>query len=649
MAATAQELDSNRRVNHFSRQMHVYDEWRQSLLAALSDTRQWLDQHKLSSAELDLRIYENCESLKSDKLTIAFAAEFSRGKSELINAIFFADYQRRLLPSDVGRTTMCPTELFYDHELDSAYIQLLPIETRNEDLSIEEYTRNRDYWHIIELNTQSPDQMAEALQELIKVKNVSVDEAKALGLPIEEDCVEDGMVEIPVWRHSRISFPHPLLKQGLAILDTPGLNALGTEPELTVSMLPKAEAVLFVLAADTGVTRSDLEMWREHITHYRKNGNDGLVAVLNKIDTLWDEMKSPEQVASTIDGQCKATAHALGIKESRVLPVSAQKALLAKVKQDQELLEASQITELENYLANEILPSKQNILWQKIVSDTGTILDDVATAKHTQIRYLTCQSKELHTLSHKNTELSHQVAQKIQTAKERYYSCMTYTEEGTCKLKLQAKLVRDTINLDAIDYAVARTRKDMSSALTTIGLRKQISIFFDSIRDTMQVGTNQSDKMVESFEAVYKRMNKDYDFADIKLKPLNMVKRRNEIDKLYLQGTQWRDSADLTMTEQTLVIKKFFISMVSHVRGVFHDTREDIDKWLQESLRPITMHVDEMRQNMDRNIEIFSKISDSRASMRDKLSLLEAKQNDAENMVAEISALKERLDQAKPL
>lgn len=649
MAAAAQELDSNRRVNHFSRQMHVYDEWRQSLLTALSDTRQWLDQHKLSSAELDLRIHENCESLKSDKLTIAFAAEFSRGKSELINAIFFADYQRRLLPSDVGRTTMCPTELFYDHELDSTYIQLLPIETRKEDLSIEEYTHNRDYWHIIELNTQSPDQMAEALQELIKVKKVSVDEAKALGLPIEEDCVEDGMVEIPVWRHSRISFPHPLLKQGLAILDTPGLNALGTEPELTVSMLPKAEAVLFVLAADTGVTRSDLEMWREHITNYRKNGNDGLVAVLNKIDTLWDEMKSPEQVASTIDGQCKATAHALSIEESRVLPVSAQKALLAKVKQDQELLEASQITELEDYLANEILPSKQNILWQKVVSDTGTILDDVATAKHTQIHYLTCQSKELHTLSHKNTELSHQVAQKIQTAKERYHSCMTYTETGKPKLKLQAKLVRDTINLDAIDYAVARTRKDMSSALTTIGLRQQISIFFDSVRDTMQVGSSQSDKMVESFEAVYKRMKKDYGFADIKLKPLNMVKRSSEIDKLYLQGTQWRDSADLTMTEQTLVIKKFFISMVSHVRGVFHDTREDIDKWVQESLRPITMHVDEMRQNMERNIEIFSKISDSRASMRDKLSILEANQHDAENRVAEIGALKNRLTQAKPL
>jgi predicted GTPase len=62
-----------------------------------------------------------------------------------------------------------------------------------------------------------------------------------------------------------INFPHPLLKQGLVILDTPGLNAIGAEPELTLSLLPNAHAVLFILAADTGVTQSDLAIWREHI------------------------------------------------------------------------------------------------------------------------------------------------------------------------------------------------------------------------------------------------------------------------------------------------------------------------------------------------------------------------------------------------
>ena len=45
------------------------------------------------------------------------------------------------------------------------------------------------------------------------------------------------------------------------ILDTPGLNAIGTEPELTLILLPNAHAVLFMLAADAGVTKTDLDVW----------------------------------------------------------------------------------------------------------------------------------------------------------------------------------------------------------------------------------------------------------------------------------------------------------------------------------------------------------------------------------------------------
>ena len=79
------------------------------------------------------------------------------------------------------------------------------------------------------------------------------------------DAAGEGAVEIPCWRHAVINFPHPLLQQGLVILDTPGLNAIGTEPELTLNLLPNAHAVLFILAADAGVTKTDLEVWNQHL------------------------------------------------------------------------------------------------------------------------------------------------------------------------------------------------------------------------------------------------------------------------------------------------------------------------------------------------------------------------------------------------
>ena len=53
----------------------------------------------------------------------------------------------------------------------------------------------------------------------------------------------EGKVEISMWRHAVINFPHPLLRQGLVILDTPGLNAIGSEPELTLKRVLTATAI----------------------------------------------------------------------------------------------------------------------------------------------------------------------------------------------------------------------------------------------------------------------------------------------------------------------------------------------------------------------------------------------------------------------
>ncbi len=116
-----------------AQQFEQYGAWRTGVLQALAEFQSWLQQHDLYDATADERVQRIQSVLRSDRLKVAFIAEFSRGKSELINAIFFADYGRRILPSSAGRTTMCPTELRYDeHEPPS--IRLLPIETRLQEL-----------------------------------------------------------------------------------------------------------------------------------------------------------------------------------------------------------------------------------------------------------------------------------------------------------------------------------------------------------------------------------------------------------------------------------------------------------------------------------------------------------------------------------
>src|SRR5204862_7267329 len=117
----------------------------------------------------------------------------------------------------------------------------------------------------------SADKMSQVLSQVSQTKRVPIALARKYGLYDDGDVLaplsaaDQCAVDIPCWRHAVINFPHPLLQQVLVILDTPALNAIGTEPELTLNPLPNAQPIRFILAADAGVARTDIDGWQNHL------------------------------------------------------------------------------------------------------------------------------------------------------------------------------------------------------------------------------------------------------------------------------------------------------------------------------------------------------------------------------------------------
>ena len=389
-------------------QVAQYQQWREELRGCIEAYQSWLETHGHADIQKSLRIYDLAESLRNDRMILAFLAEFSRGKTELINAMFFSDFKQRLLPSDVGRTTMCPTEIFYD-PAEEPYIRLLPIESRRSEESISALKHRPVEWVKVKLELDSQEEMTKALASLAETKSVSVEEAGALGLLDRSEFVtttimlkQGGRIDIPCWRHAMVNFPHPLLKNGLVVLDTPGLNALGTEPELTLSMIPNAHAVLFLLAMDTGVTKSDLEVWQKYVRDYVTRR----IAVLNKIDLMWDDLNSDYEIESRIQRQLEETAGILEVPHDHVIALSAQKALVARIRGDDVLLRRSRIEQLEKLLAEEVIPSKQQILRSAVSREIGGMVETSLNSVISQLDSTRGELQEMSKLSGKNRDLA---------------------------------------------------------------------------------------------------------------------------------------------------------------------------------------------------------------------------------------------------
>ena len=96
-------MDFNANIDsRFESEIERYNVWREGLSRSVHDYHSWLERTNQLDVQQSIRFYDLLEALNHGRLTLAFLAEFSRGKSELINALFFSSFEDRLLPSDAA-------------------------------------------------------------------------------------------------------------------------------------------------------------------------------------------------------------------------------------------------------------------------------------------------------------------------------------------------------------------------------------------------------------------------------------------------------------------------------------------------------------------------------------------------------------------
>ncbi len=156
-------------VGAFESSLVALKNWREEVVAALAGLRRWALVNRLTDDHATVRLAHLERRLSADRLSIAFVAEMSRGKSELINALFFADLGARMLPAGPGRTTLCPTEILHDPAR-APSIRLLPIETRESPRALREFIAEAQGWTEIELDPARPESLAEAFGALSETR-----------------------------------------------------------------------------------------------------------------------------------------------------------------------------------------------------------------------------------------------------------------------------------------------------------------------------------------------------------------------------------------------------------------------------------------------------------------------------------------------
>ena len=634
----------------FTDKLHSYSKWRDHLVSTIQMYHDWRKRYGLDNPNTSNTINHILDSLSHDRVTLAFVAEFSRGKTELINSLFFSETGVKLLPSSPGRTTMCPTEIFFDQD-GTSYIKLLDIESRYEETSFADLKEDSARWKKIYLHVDDPTQMQTAFKELLATKAVSKEKAQEMGLFNEREAAELGIidpesVDIPVWRHAMISFPHPLLKAGLCILDTPGLNALGSEPELTLSMLPSTQAIIFVLAVDTGVTKSDMNIWTHHVLSTSNANKQGLAVVLNKIDAIWDEFTGEEGYEQSIRSQLKKTAAVLGIQENLIFPVSAKQALLAKLRHDDKMLRRSRIAPLEHYLSENILNQRQKILLEAVLRDIGFLLKESYTLTEINFNSHNKQMEEFRKLDFENQDTIEKLTRDTKFQENAYFKNIKHFTESRELFREKMSALMEALEPATFDNAIMIHKALIDRSLTTHGMRQGIKKLFDEYRQLLGKCVERTDEAKAVILDMHAQFDTEYGLKELIPSLFEIKDSLAQLDELLVIGEEFRTSAKTIMTEKTLVTRKLFSTMISQSRKVTYKTYIEAANWGENVLSPIAHQLIDQKKQIENRLNFLRSIGESTLKLTENMDKLEAELTELKTQRKELNVIIQNMQKA---
>jgi hypothetical protein len=627
----------------FNERFDQHGTWRRDFALRLKLLGEWMKDHDLVDSALEERLQRLETQVRSDKVMVAFVAEFSRGKSELINAIFFAGYGRRIMPASAGRTTMCPTELGYDANVPPS-LRLLPIETRLRPQSLMEWRMVPEKWTRIDLDVNDPKRLAITLEKVAETRRVTQEEARLLGFwhsqaPEDNPPLDSqGLVEIPMWRHALINIAHPLLKQGLVILDTPGLNAIGAEPELTVSLIPQAQAVVFLLGADTGVTKTDLAIWREHLSGDYHDESSRLV-VLNKIDTLWDALSTPDQVQHQIDRQQAATAEILGVRKAQVIPVSAHKGLLAKVTNDTDLLSRSALSDLEDALSQGVLGQRRQILGAAVTSALAELRSEAARMVHIRRRDLSEQAAELRELQSKNSPV-------IKNMRSRISQEQTEFDLGGVKIhavrSVHLKLLREVFKLmgpSTLKVEMGQLTATLQQKGIKFGVKRAYGDTFERLRASLTRVQVVSAEIQAMLAATFRQLNSEYGFSLLAPAMPEMKRYLQALDQVEQSHLKFLSVTNVFRLAQPEFSARLVRALSTRLRVIHEAVLGDIELWSKSATSQLDAQLRERRRNFSRRLEAIDRIQQASGGLNERIAEIEVQGTALHQLEAKLGEL----------
>lgn len=274
-------------------QLDQFTEWKQITADCLHNLELQLEEMGFQTALQ--KVASARHGIDDERFQVVVVGEFSRGKSTFLNALM----GRKILPSLSRPTTAIRNVLVYNEE---PYIRL---------------------------HYQCKDKPARNITEK-EFKRLTAPKEPYKGDIASEKEYEHAIHELKEINYAEIGYPLALCKEGVTLVDTPGLGDLdANRGAITHKLIPQADVAILVLTAIKALSLSEMSLLKDRLF---QNDINKIFLVVNFKDALSENERKRvyEKVVADLNGL---------IPESNIHFVSAKEQLNLRRSQNGEQLE----------------------------------------------------------------------------------------------------------------------------------------------------------------------------------------------------------------------------------------------------------------------------------------------------------------------
>ena len=295
------------------------------------------------------------------------------------------------------------------------------------------------------------------------------------------------------------------------------------------------------------------------------------------------------------------TADHLGIREKDVIPLSAKQGLTARVKQDEALYERSNLGHLEQLIIDRILIHKEQLITQSLINDMLGMLQNSQATMQTRLESLQDERKACSGNTVDKAALR-KLAERAQKDYDFYYKKLITLRSSRRLMDSQGDILRKLVSEDRFEEHAQRVRKQMAGSWTTAGMNRSMDRFFELLENDLNNLMSEGQLAEKMVNAIYRRYNEDTRARHLEPIPLRAGRHVIALRELRKKAGRFRISPKNLLTEQSLLVRRFFNVMVGEARTLHRRVREDVDRWPSEALLPIMQYSLEQKQLLEHQI-----------------------------------------------